>query len=162
MRDEGMSNPNPHHEKKLEFDNFNIYFLKCRIIWKIFKRPMIQWIGPYLKRVMVAMQLTFAACWVDRVLCFFPNLLYLFILVMESFSCLLDQCTQNQMFKFHPKHEMLRISHVVLADDLLKVCWIILVLRLDWNPICWKVVCLSLVLYLMRTQQFWAELWVWR
>lgn len=47
---------------------------------------------------------------------------YLFILVMEVFSCMLDNQVQLPGFKFHPKCAELKISHVVFANDLFVLC----------------------------------------
>lgn len=43
---------------------------------------------------------------------------YLFLMVMEAFSCLLQHKTQTEQFQFHPKCGELQVSHVCFADDL--------------------------------------------
>ena len=47
---------------------------------------------------------------------------YLFILVMEAFSCTLDKKVQHTGFIFHPKCEELKINHVIFTDDLFIMC----------------------------------------
>lgn len=43
---------------------------------------------------------------------------YLFLFVMEAFSCLLNQSTLMHAFDSHPKCKELRVTHVCSADDL--------------------------------------------
>lgn len=43
---------------------------------------------------------------------------YLFILIMESFSNMLDAQVLRSGFVFHPRCSEMRISHVIFADDL--------------------------------------------
>lgn len=43
---------------------------------------------------------------------------YLFLLVMEAFSALLDHRIANGSFSYHPKCQSLGISHLIFADDL--------------------------------------------
>lgn len=43
---------------------------------------------------------------------------YLFLLIMEAFSCLLNRRAQRVNFVYHPKCVELQITHVCFADDL--------------------------------------------
>ena len=43
---------------------------------------------------------------------------YLFLLIMEAFSCILKTHIQSSSFQFHPKCENLQVSHVCFVDDL--------------------------------------------
>ena len=47
---------------------------------------------------------------------------YLFILIMEAFSNLLDAQGEMPNFTFHPKCKDLKLSHVIFADDLFVLC----------------------------------------
>lgn len=47
---------------------------------------------------------------------------YLFLLVMEGFSSLLQFNIENGNFKYHPKCQELCISHAMFADDLFVLC----------------------------------------
>lgn len=48
---------------------------------------------------------------------------YLFLLVMEVFSSLLQYNIENGNFKFHPRLQELGISHAMFADDLFVFLW---------------------------------------
>ena len=47
---------------------------------------------------------------------------YLFILIMEAFSAMLDRQVMQPGFVFHPKCGDLKISNVIFADDLFILC----------------------------------------
>ncbi|CAA7041572.1 unnamed protein product [Microthlaspi erraticum] len=44
---------------------------------------------------------------------------YLFIMVMEALSCMLDKATREESFTLHPQCESPLITHLLFADDLL-------------------------------------------
>lgn len=47
---------------------------------------------------------------------------YIFILIMEAFSNILDDHTQQGGYTFHAKCQQLSITHVIFADDLFLLC----------------------------------------
>lgn len=47
---------------------------------------------------------------------------YLFILVMEAFYNLLEDCTQQEGFVYHLKCSQLAITNVIFADNLFLLC----------------------------------------
>ena len=47
---------------------------------------------------------------------------YIFILIMEAFSNVLEEYTSQQGFVYHPKCEHLGITHLIFADDLFLLC----------------------------------------
>jgi len=44
---------------------------------------------------------------------------YLFVLVMEGLSLLLEEAASNSLFSYHPKCSVIKLSHLCFADDLL-------------------------------------------
>jgi hypothetical protein len=48
-----------------------------------------------------------------------PMLPYLFVLVMEAFSRLMDRMFKRAYFRFHWRCHRQKISHICFADDLL-------------------------------------------
>lgn len=47
---------------------------------------------------------------------------YLFILLMESFSNIVEDYAQQDNFVYHPKCQQLGITHLIFADDLFLLC----------------------------------------
>lgn len=47
---------------------------------------------------------------------------YLFVVVMEVLSDLLERVTNNSSFKFHKKCQALSINHLCFIDDLILFC----------------------------------------
>ncbi|XP_039025208.1 uncharacterized protein LOC120158443 [Hibiscus syriacus] len=52
-----------------------------------------------------------------------PLSLYLFVLVMNVLSSLLDVSAKNGIFKYHPKCKRISLTHLCFADDLLVLCY---------------------------------------
>lgn len=47
---------------------------------------------------------------------------YLFLLVMEAFTALLQYKVQHQAFRYNPKCHSLQLTHLIFADDLFVLC----------------------------------------
>lgn len=47
---------------------------------------------------------------------------YIFILLMEAFSNVMEDASLMEGFSFHPNRQQLNITHVIFVDDLFLLC----------------------------------------
>ncbi|KAI0519609.1 hypothetical protein KFK09_007060 [Dendrobium nobile] len=104
---------------KKAFDSVSREFLIARMIQKGFPQPFIKWINACINDVW------FSVCIDGALHGFFPSSTglrqgcplspYLFCIIMDAFSCLLD----NDAIFEAPMVEGFRLSHLMYADDLL-------------------------------------------
>ena len=47
---------------------------------------------------------------------------YLFLLIMDTFSCIMDKASSDPAFSFHPRCKEIGLHHLCFADDLIILC----------------------------------------